>query len=298
MTGGDHIRGVICPIVTPFDAEGRVDFDATGALIDFLIGRGIHCLFVGGSTGEVLFLSMEERKALCEFAVQHVSERVPVIIQTGAATTRATIELTLHARTMGAVAASVLLPYYYRYDEDALLVHYQAVAEAAGDFPLFMYIFPEFTGNDISPTLLRRLCDASPNLVGMKVSNPDLLRFQEYMSVVDSEFIPLFGVDGLMLPALSLGARGQVSGTSNAFPEPFLDLYEAFEAGDMEMARQAQQVINRLRVILKDGRNLAHFKEALALRGVRVGGVRAPMRALTADERLEIARELRSLALI
>lgn len=298
MTGCECIRGVICPIVTPLDSEGQLDLGATGVLIDFLVERGIHCLFVGGSTGEVLFLSIEERRRLCEFAIRHVSQRVPVIVQTGASTTRATIDLTLHAMTMGAAAASILLPYYYRYDESALLAHYQSIAAEVGDFPLFLYIFPEFTGNDVSPALLGSLCDALPNVVGMKVSNPNLIRFQEYLSIVDSDFIPLFGVDGLMLPALSLGARGQVSGTSNAFPEPFLALYQAFQAGDMEKARQAQQLINRLRVILRDGQNVAHFKEALALRGVGVGGVRAPMRALSAAERQELVRDLRSLALL
>lgn len=298
MTRCECIQGVICPIVTPLDSEGQLDLGATAGLIDFLVERGIHCLFVGGSTGEVLFLSIEERRRLCEFAIRHVSQRVPVIVQTGASTTRATIELTLHAMTMGAAAASILLPYYYRYDESAILAHYRSIATEVGDFPLFLYIFPEFTGNDVSPTLLKLLCNVLPNMVGMKVSNPNLIRFQEYLSIVDSDFIPLYGVDGLMLPALSLGARGQVSGTSNAFPEPFLALYQAFQAGDMEKARQAQQLINRLRIILKDGQNVAHFKEALALRGVGVGSVRAPMRALSAAERQELERDLRSLALI
>jgi len=298
MTNHNHLRGVVCPMVTPFDSQGRIDFAAAASLIDFLIERGINCLIVRGSTGEVIFLSTDERKELSEFAVKHTAGRVPVIVQTGAATTRATVDLTLHAQRSGATAASILVPYYFRYEEEALLTYFETIAETVHDYPLLLYIFPAFTGNDVSPTLLKWLSNNVPNLIGMKVSNPDLIRFQDYLSVVDERFVALFGVDGLMLPALSIGAWGQVSGTSNAFPEPFLALYKAFEDGQLQRANEAQQLINQIRAVLKDGQNLAYFKEALALRGVPVGTVRPPMRPLTADERLNLERQLHSLSLL
>lgn len=298
MTNQDHLRGVVCPMVTPFDSQGRVDFTAAGSLTDFLIERGINCLFVGGSTGEVIFLSAEERKKLSEFVIRHTAGRIPVIVQTGAETTQITVELTLHAKRSGATAASILVPYYFRYENEALLAYFETIAETVPDFPILLYIFPAFTGNDVSPALLKWLGDNVPNLVGMKVSNPDLIRFQDYLSVVDERFVSLFGVDGLMLPALSIGAWGQVSGTANAFPEPFLDLYKAFEGGELQKANEAQQLINRIRGVLKDGQNLAYFKEALALRGVPVGTVRPPMRTLTADERRNLEQQLHSLSLL
>ena len=184
----------------PFDSQGRVDFTAAGSLTDFLIERGINCLFVGGSTGEVIFLSAEERKKLSEFVIRHTAGRIPVIVQTGAETTQITVELTLHAKRSGATAASILVPYYFRYENEALLAYFETIAETVPDFPILLYIFPAFTGNDVSPALLKWLGDNVPNLVGMKVSNPDLIRFQDYLSVVDSASSPSLASTGSCCP--------------------------------------------------------------------------------------------------
>ena len=298
MTRVREIRGVICPIVTPFDIQGQIDYHATSALVDFLIEGGVNGIFVAGSTGEVMYLDHQERKALTEFVIRHVAGRVPVIVHAGTATTAGSVDLTLHARASGAVAVSAITPFYYSYDEETIFRYYLTLAQQAGDFPVFLYIFPEFTRNDISPDLLGRLCEAAPNIVGMKVSNPDLIRFQEYLAVVGNEFVSLYGVDGLMFPALSLGSWGQVSGTANVFPELFQVLFAAFQAGIMEKARQTQQLINRIRAVLNDGRNLAYFKAALALRGIPFGGVRGPMQDLTLAEQTDLRQSLEALDLI
>ena len=292
------IRGVICPIVTPFDAEDRIDYASLRQVVDFLLSRGVDGLMVGGTTGEGMLLSVDERKALCEAVVEHVAGRVPVMAHTGCMSTRDTVELARHAAAVGATAASVIVPYFFSLDDDSLFDHFVSVAGAVPDLPIFLYTFPGNARNDVSPALLSRLLRAAPNLVGIKSSNPDLVRLREYVEVGGEGFLVFCGVDGLMLPGLALGAKAQVSGNSNVFPETFRALYEAFMVGDMERARSWQGLVNRMRAVFRDGVTPAYFKAGLRLRGVPAGRVRPPLRELSPEELAEVERQLRALELI
>ncbi len=291
------LKGVICPMLTPFDEQNQIDYESTGELVEFLIGHGIHGLMIGGTTSEGMLLSVEERKALTEFMIRQVGGRVPIIVHTGCIGTVDTIELTLHASDAGATAASLILPYFFTFDDDSLFLHFTSVARAAPDLPLFIYTFPGNAKNDLSPELLKRIRDAVPNIVGVKSSNPLLTRFQEYLAVGGEGFLAFNGVDGLMLPALAMGASGQVSGNANVFPEVFRDLYDAFEAGDLERARSQQALVDRIRFVLKDGLHPAYFKAALTLRGVSAGRVRAPMWELSKQELVQMEQGLRDIGL-
>jgi dihydrodipicolinate synthase/N-acetylneuraminate lyase len=250
---------------------------------------------VGGTTGEGMLLSPAERRTLCETVVKHVADQVPVIMHTGCISTAETIELTRHAQSVGATAASIVTPYFFTFDDDSLFDHFVSVASATPDFPVFLYAFPGNTKNDISLALLRRLVDAAPNIVGIKSSNVDLIRLQGYIEAGGEEFLVFCGVDGLMLPALTVGAKGQVSGNSNVFPETFRALYEAFVAGDLERTRSWQQMINRIRAVFRDGITPAYFKTGLRLRGIPAGYVRPPMRELTPKESEEVERQFGTL---
>jgi 4-hydroxy-tetrahydrodipicolinate synthase len=292
------IRGVICPIVTPFDAQDRIDYASLRQVVDFLLARGVDALMVGGTTGEGMLLSVGERKALCEAVVEHVAGRVPVMAHTGCISTRDTVELARHAAAAGATAASVIVPYFFSLDDDSLFDHFVSVANAVPDFPVFLYTFPGNARNDVSPALLGRLLRAAPNVVGIKSSNPDLVRLREYVEMGGEGFLVFCGVDGLMLPGLALGAKAQVSGNSNVFPETFRALYEACVAGDVERARSWQGLVNRMRAVFRDGVTPAYFKAGLRLRGVPAGRVRPPMRELAPEELAEVERQLRALELI
>jgi 4-hydroxy-tetrahydrodipicolinate synthase len=293
----NEIHGLVCPLVTPFDEAGQVDHGAVRDLVEFLLGHGVQVLFPGGSTGEGALLALEERKALAETVLDQTAGRAPVIVHTGALRTDETIALTRHARDAGASAASLITPYFFTFTDDVIFDHYLAVARAAGDFALFVYAFPGNAKNDVTPALLARLRAAAPNIVGVKSSNPLLLRLQEYIAVGGEDFIPLCGVDGLMLAGLSIGSRGQVSGNANVWPELFRQLYDAFCAGDLAAARACQAQIDRLRAIMQDGLHPAAFKAGLALRGVNGGRVRGPMRELTPSEQAALAAGLRELGL-
>jgi len=279
----DKIHGLVCPMVTPFDEAGEVDHSAVRALVDFLLANGVQVLFPAGSTGEGPLLSIDERKALAETVLDQAAGRVPVIVHTGTLRTDESIALTRHARDAGAAAASLITPYFFTVTDDSISDHYLAVARAVPDFPLFIYVFPGNGKHDVTAGLLARLRAVAPNIVGVKSSNPYLLRLQEYIAAGGEGFIPLCGVDGLMLAGLSIGSRGQVSGNANVWPELFRRLYDAFCAGDLAMARACQAQIDRLRAVVQDGLHPAAFKAGLALRSVNGGRVRAAGRQLPRD---------------
>jgi 4-hydroxy-tetrahydrodipicolinate synthase len=292
------IHGVICATVTPFDSQGRLDLEAMRQVVDYMAAQGVHGLFVGGTTGEGLSLSLEERAALTEAVVEYADGRLIVIVHSGCITTADTIFVTRHAAASGAAGAAMVVPFYYTFDDASIFQHFVSVAEAVPDLPLFIYAFPGNAKNGVSPGLLRRLRDAVPNIVGVKSTDPDLVRFQDYLEVGGKNFLAFNGVDGLMLPALALGARGQVSGNANAFPELFRSLYDAYMRGDMQQARAKQMLINGARRALKDGLHPAYYKAVLRLRGVPAGEVRAPMREITPQEQKEMERALCELGLI
>jgi 4-hydroxy-tetrahydrodipicolinate synthase len=296
MANIKQFHGLICPLLTPFDSQGQIDILTTRRLVDFLIDHGVNCFLPGGTTGEGMLLSLEERKLLAQVVVEQTAGRIDVMVHTGCINTSDTIDLTLHARSIGADGVSVITPYFYSYDDDSLFAHYYDVANTVPDLSVALYSFPGNAKQEISVALLKRLREAAPNINALKLSDTNLIRFQEYVQAGGDNFSPLCGVDALALPALSIGAKGQVSGNSNVFPEPFRKLYDAFAKGDLEEARQQQILINNIRAVLKD--NPIYFKAAMRLRGIPMYGPRHPMRDLKPQEIDVMEAGLRDLGLI
>jgi len=282
-------------MLTPFDEMGRIDETTTRRLVDYLIDHGVNCLLPGGTTGEGMLLNIEERKKLAQIVVEQAAGRIAVMVHTGCITTAESIELTLHARSIGAEGVSVITPYFYSYDDDALFNHYYEIARSVPDLSVALYSFPGNAKQEISMTLFNRLRQAAPNINAIKLSDVNLIRFQEYVQAGGEKFSALCGVDALALSALAVGSKGQVSGNSNVFPEPFCKLRDAFTRGDMEEARKQQIIINNIRAVLKD--NPVYFKAAMRLRGIPMNGPRLPMRPLKPEEIKEMEEGLQALRL-
>lgn len=271
------IKGVIVPLVTPFDEYGHLDSSAIQRLVDFLIAAGVHGLMPGGTTGEGPLLSFAERCTLAEIVVEATAGRVPVIIHTGAITTQEAIRLTEHAQRIGATAASLITPYYFQYSERALFEHFAAIARAVPDLPLYLYNNPPVTGNTISSALASKLVEHFPNIVGLKDSNGSLETLVRCKMLRDGHFNTAIGNDGLILAGLARGLDACVSGNANVVPELVVNLYDAAARGDLLTARHLQDVLDAVRLALADGLDLSLFKGMLARRGLAVGTVRAPL---------------------
>jgi 4-hydroxy-tetrahydrodipicolinate synthase len=271
------IKGVIVAPITPFNAQGQIDPAAIRRLVDFLIERGIHGLFPGGTTGEGPLLSIAERRQLADTFVAAADGRVPVIVHTGAITTADTIDLTRHAQAIGAQAAAMTPPYFYHHRDEVLQCHFETVAEQVPDFPLYLYNNPPVTGNNLSKPLVTQLLERCPNIVGMKDSNTSLDTLFAVSSSRDGAVNTASGSDGQILAGMAMGFDACVSGNANVVPELVVALYHAASQGSLSQARKLQRKLDAVRQILEDGTDLSIFKGVLAQRGLPVGGVRPPL---------------------
>lgn len=294
-----RLSGIVPPVLTPFNADESPDEGAFRALIAFLIEKGVHGLFPLGSAGEGPLLTVEERMRLGRVAVEAAHGRVPVMLHTGAATTGESIRLTREAHDAGADAGSILPPYYFRYDEEAIFEHLRAVADAVPGFPIYIYNNPATTGNPISTATLARLCEVCPNIVGMKDSSDSLAQTQEYVLRCGDRLAVLSGSSVLAVTSLVVGCSGLIYSLANALPEAAVAMWSAYHVGDLAQALARQNTVLALRgVMLKNGGVTAGLKALLRTRGLPFGGARRPARELRPNEHAAIEAAARQLGLL
>lgn len=293
-----RLYGVTTAMVTPFNQDGSVNLEQVEGLTEFLISKGVHCLYPLGTTGEMLRLSVSERKAIAETVVKKAAGRVTVYIHAGAATLADTIELAKHAYTIGADGIGVVTPVFFGANDRELEQYFVTVATSIpDDFPMYLYNIPQCAANDLKTEVAQRVADRCKNVIGIKYSYPDFLRTNEYLNIKGGDFSVMQGSDRLFLAALAMGCDGVISGVSCAYPEPFVAVYNAFQDKDLDKARQLQKVAVQYCETLKSGSNMSYFKEALKLRGVDVGFMRAPQLDLPQEEVEELQRQLDKLPL-
>ncbi len=285
--------GVITAMTTPFDSEHRVDYEAIKEQVEFLISKGVNCLYPCGTTGEMYFLSDEEREQIAETVVRQAAKRVTVFIHTGAMCQDSVIRLSRHAYKIGADGIGVVTPSYFGCKDEALLRYYVEICDALpDDFPVYTYVIPQLAKNDISVPLMERIAHACPQVVGVKYSFPDFRRISQYLTVRNGDFSVVVGADDFFFPALMMGCDGTVSGCSGPMPEAFVAVYKYFLKGDYDRARRAQFITNQHCQFLKYGGDLSIFKNILTLRGVPGGAVRRPLLDLSAAEVADLKIQL------
>jgi len=289
------LRGVVPPTVTAFDAEGRVDHDATAAHAQFVVDGGANGVFPLGTNGEFPLLTGDERRAVVETVTDAVD--VPVIAGVGAASTRETVANATHAEATGADGVVVVTPYYYPLDGDAAVRHYRAVADAV-DVPVYVYHIPSKTGNELSLATLDRLA-AIDGVAGVKDSSKDVPWLAQAIDA-HPELTFLAGSDSLLFAGLEIGCAGMVSAVANVFPELVVDLYDAYATGDESEAKRLQSRVFDVRSALKRGPYMAGVKTALSLRDLEfdAGGLREPLRSMDDDGRAALRTELRDLGVL
>lgn len=292
-----RLYGVTTAMVTPFNKDGQVDLQKMEQLTEFLIGKGVHCLFPLGTTGEMIRLSVPERKAIAETIVRTAAGRVTVYIHAGTTTLADTIELAQHAHAIGADGIGVVTPIFLGANDLEMEQYYVSVASSIPEhFPMYLYNIPQCASNDLKTDVAQKIKDKCKNVVGIKYSYPDFLRTNEYLSIND--FSVMQGADRLFLPALAMGCDGVISGVSCVYPEPFVAVYNAYLNKDLDKARELQRIAIQYCEVLKSGSNMSYFKEALKLRGIDAGFMRAPQLDLSEAEVNELKRKLNELPAI
>lgn len=277
--------GVITAMTTPLTADNKVDTQAIEQHVEFLIEKGVNCIYPCGTTGEMMNLSLEERELIAETVVNAVKGRVIVYIHVGAQTTEQTIHLAQHAEKIGADGIGVVTPPFFGLKDKAMVQYYKDVASSVSpDFPIYVYVIPQCAANDITVPVMQQIADACPNVIGVKYSWADCIRMKDYLNIRDGNFSVLFGPDRLFLPALSMGCDGTVSGCSGPMPEHFVAIYKAWMEGDTEKAKQEQKIANEICEIMKSGADMGIFKAILNFRGLTGGHMRKPLLDLDEQE--------------
>jgi 4-hydroxy-tetrahydrodipicolinate synthase len=288
------IYGIIPAMVTPFDDKEELNEEALRRLVNHLIDGGVHGLFPTGSQGEFYALTPQEKVRVWEIVVDEAEGRVPVYAGTGAATTREVIALNRMAEEAGVDAVSVLTPFFISPTQDELYDHYTAIADATS-LPVLLYNNPGRTGNlNLSADLIARLAK-HPNIAGIKDSSGDLTLTIEYIRRTDEDFTVLLGRDTLIYAGLLHGAKGSITATANVLPSVVVEIYDAFVEGDLARAYVAQQRLAPLRLAFGLGTFPVVVKEALAMVGIPAGPARAPVGAMTSDQREELRRVVQAM---
>ncbi len=288
-------EGIITPIVTPFhrDAEQSINYEATKQLIDTLIDKGVHGIFILGSNGEFHVIDEQEKIAFTKAVVEIVDHRVPVYVGTGCCSTKETVRLSKQAEALGADALSVITPYFLKPTDENLYAHYKEVAESV-NIPIVLYNIPKATGCPLTPALVDRLADIE-NIKAIKDSSGDEENLRAYAEIGTRKDIKLLvGSDSKISFAYGLGATGAVAGTSNVITDTLVALDQALRANDTEKAAKLQADIDVLRGVLKLGTVPSVMKRAAELAGVaEIGPARKPVQELSADDDAKIKEMLK-----
>ena len=232
------LKGSIVALVTPFKEDGSVDFDAMGKLIDFHVENGTDAILVLGTTGESSTMSHEEDDEVCQFAVERIAGRVPVIAGSGSNCTQTMVEKSLRYQGFGVDGLLVITPYYNKATEEGMYQHFKAVLDAV-DIPCILYNVPSRTGCSISEGVIARLA-GHPNALGIKEASGSIAYASRIARYLSDDFLMFSGNDDMVVPLMSLGARGVISVWANVAPKAVHDMVIDWLEGRREQALKTQ----------------------------------------------------------
>jgi 4-hydroxy-2-oxoglutarate aldolase len=289
----EKLRGVMLPFTTPFDNDGGVDVRALRSNVERWNKTGVAGYVALGSTGERVHLGEGEYLKVIAAGRECVPEQMAFVVGAGQQSTRATIDEVRGVAEAGADAVLVITPHFYRVEmtPDALVSHYLAVADAS-IVPVLLYSVPQLTNVSLQPETIARLSEHE-NIVGVKDSSGDILNLAETVRLVPEDFAVLTGNGRALYPALCVGARGAILAIGCVAPKLAVAIYEAFQAGEHERAREMQQQLTCLTRGIPGRYGISGLKAALDMLGYKGGRVRAPLSDADDEARREIAKVLK-----
>lgn len=269
-------KGAGVAIVTPMKENLEVNYELLERNINYQIDNGTDAIIIAGTTGESATLSEEEHKKVVKAAIEFTKHRVPVIAGTGSNSTQTAIELSQEADKDGADAVLIVTPYYNKATQKGLIEHYTAVAKSI-DLPIIMYNVPGRTGCNIQPETAVKLAKEVDNIVAIKAATGNLAQETKTMALAEGCLDMYSGEDGLIVPLMSIGAKGVISVLSNVAPKQTHDICAKFFAGDVAGSAKMQFEVLELVDALFCEVNPIPVKHALNLMGMEVGPLRMPL---------------------
>ena len=289
--------GAGCAIITPFTAEGAVDYPALDRLLDFQIDNGTDAIIICGTTGESSTLSEAEHSDVIAHTVKYVNHRVPVIAGTGSNDTQTAIMLSKQAEDDGADAVLVVTPYYNKATQNGLKMHFKLIAEAI-HVPVILYNVPSRTGCNIQPETAVWLARNVENIVAIKEASGNISQIGHLFAIANGDIDVYSGNDDQIVPLLSLGGKGVISVLSNIAPRQTHEIVQKYHDGDVagsaKMQLEAMNLINALFCEV----NPIPVKKASELMNLCGGGVRLPLTEIEAANAERLANEMRDYGLL
>jgi 4-hydroxy-tetrahydrodipicolinate synthase len=272
----DQLRGTGVALVTPFNNDNKVDFDALEKLLDSVIRDGVEYIVSLGTTGETPTLSLEEKIDILNCTYAKVNGRIPVVVGIGGNDTRHVIEEMETLPLEKAIAILSASPYYSRPSQDGLFAHYKALAEATSK-PIMLYNIPSRTGRNLNASTVIRLATEVDNIAGIKEASGDMAQCIQILRDKPADFLVVSGDDALTLPQIACGMEGVISVIANCFAKNFTEMVRLCLKGDFKTAKILNDSLIDAYLILFSENNPAGVKAVLSELGIISNYLRLPL---------------------
>lgn len=290
------VKGIIPVLPTPFTKEDEINYKVYGELIDYVIDNGVHAFVAGGTTGEYASMTLEERKKLMKFAVDHAAGRVPVIAGTYVHdSTKGSVELSKYAVEVGCYGALVTTPYYCPPDKQGMYQFYKTIADENPELAIYIYNVPGCTGVALDVDLIAELAKV-PNIVSIK-DTTDLIHTAKVIKATENEnFEVATGEENLILADLAIGGSGGIGIISALIPKEMVKIYDLMtKENDVKAACELNKRLINIYCYTEDEPNPAPAKAALNLLGFDFGDPRLPILPASEDMYSKMREELTAL---
>lgn len=286
-------KGAGVAIVTPMKNNEEVNYEKLEELIDWQIEQGTDCIIIAGTTGESSTLTTEEHAKVIKAAVDFTKHRVPVVAGTGSNCTREAIHLSEEAEAAGADGLLAVTPYYNKATQGGLIRYYTEIAEAV-KLPIIMYNVPGRTGCNILPETAAAIYKNVENVVAIKEATGNVAQAARTMYLTDGKLDLYSGEDGIVVPLMSLGAKGVISVWSNIAPKTVHEMCMSFFEGDLKKAMELQLAAQPLIDALFCEVNPIPVKKALNLMGKEVGPLRSPLTEMLPENTMKLEKAMKA----
>lgn len=287
-------HGIIPALYACYDEKGNVSREGTKALVELMIKQGAKGLYVGGSSGECIYLGKEERKEMLEAVMEVAKGRITIIAHVACNNTRDSEELAAHAESLGVDAIAAIPPIYFRLPEHAVAKYWNDISAAAPHTDFIIYNIPQLAGTELTLSLLKEMLK-NPRVVGVKNSSMPTMDILKFLQTMGGDKVVFNGPDEQLLSGLAIGAQGGIGGTYGAMVPLYVELFNAYHRGDITKAQGIQA--DCLEIIFAlcacHGSMYAVIKEVLRRKeGVDCGSVRLPMASLIAEDMPKVEKAL------
>ncbi len=289
MNSFEKYRGIIPAFYACYDEKGNISPVGVRKLARHLLNKGVKGLYVGGSSGECIYQSVEERKIVLENVMDEVGKDLTIIAHVACNNTADSCELARHAESLGVDAIAAIPPIYFKLPENAIAQYWNDISNAAPNTDFIIYNIPQLAGVALTSSLLKKMKE-NPRIIGVKNSSMPVL---DIVTFKIENVIVFNGPDEQLASGLMAGAVGGIGGTYGAMPELYLQIFKNYSENNISAASELQAVccgiINKL--CSAKCNMYAMIKEVLRLQGVDCGDVRKPLAGITDADKL-IAEEI------